>query len=297
MADIIYTIPFADCKVSIDCRNSVAEQIVTFLFPKAKKESSGNDDPVFLLKSSSQEKREQFLFYENDQEVFRSHETGVMAAMVLDAVVSWFAGECRVGPTLHAAALMMDDQCGVLLPGKSGSGKSTLSAWMTHHGYGYLTDELACLPGDTHETLLGFPRPIHLKKSMAEYFGKIVSEGAQQENSNCIEGVLKSNQGLLVPAEQLNPGVTKEVPLKPIVAAIVFPTFQKSANCQVEPISSAQSFARMMGTVVNARNFDDHAVKSIAQLTRDIPSFVLTFGQLEAVIPNLEPVMQKVLSL
>ncbi len=201
-----------------------------------------------------------------------------------------------MGPTLHAAALMMDDRCGVLLPGKSGSGKSTLSAWMTHHGYGYLTDELACLPDNTDDILLGFPRPIHLKKPMADYFGKLLENDEKRVNINSLGSVLKSNQGLLVPAEQLNPDRPKQVSLKPIVAAIVFPTFQKGAACHVESISSAQGFTRMMGAVVNARNFDDHAVKFIAQLTRDIPSFTLTFGQLEAVIPNLEPVVQKVLT-
>lgn len=292
---MIFTVVFADRQVGIDCRNSVAEQIVEFLFPKAKKGNLGND-PVFLLKSAPKADREQFLFYKKDQELFRSHETGVMAAMVLDAVVSWFAGECRVGPTLHAAALMIDDQYSVLLPGKSGSGKSTLSAWMTHHGYGYLTDELVCFPGNTLKTLLGFHRPIHLKKPMTEYFGNLLGNDKKEIRTNTIGTVLKSNQGLLIPAEQLSPGRTKKIPLKPIMAAIVFPTFQKSATCQVEPISSAQSFTWLMGTVVNARNFDDHAVKSIAQMTRDIPSFALTYGQLKAVIPSFEPAMQKVLN-
>jgi hypothetical protein len=200
-----------------------------------------------------------------------------------------------VGPTLHAAALMLDEQSGVLLPGKSGSGKSTLSAWMTLQGYGYLTDELACLPVDAQNTLLGFQRPIHLKNTMAEYFEKQVESDPQESETNSIWKIQRSNQGLLVPARQINPDAVKIVSSKPLVAAIIFPKFQKDANCKIETISSAQSFARIMGTVVNARNFDDHAVKSVAQLTRDTPSFTLVFGQLEAILPNLEPVIQKTL--
>lgn len=292
---MIFTVAFADCQVSIDCRSLVAEQIVTFLFPQSVKDRRGKADPVFLLKSISQEDREQFLLYKNEQEVFRSYEAGVMAAMVLDAVVSWFAGECRMGPTLHAAGLMMDDRSGILLPGKSGSGKSTLSAWMARHGYGYLTDELACLPNNSQHTLLGFSRPIHLKRPMVEYFGKLLGNDNKTVDIDSNGSVLQSSQGLLVPVEQLNPGTLKGALLKPIVAAIVFPTFQKGATCRVESISSAQSFTQIMGAVVNARNFEDHAVKEIAQLTRDIPSFVLTFGQLDAVIPTIEPILRKIL--
>ena len=287
---MIFTVAFADCRVCIDCRGLVAEQIVTFLFPQAVVEKLENSEFVFLLKSVSQENREALLFYKEDREIFRSDNPGVMAAMVLDAVVSWFAGECRMGPTLHAAALILDDRRGVLLPGKSGSGKSTLSAWMTHHGYGYLTDELACIPNHAQHTLLGFPRPIHLKDSMADYFGELLENSPESVDSHGIGRVLKNNRGLLVPAVHLNSKMRKKVPLKPSVKAIIYPTFQKGAVCQIELISSAQSFTHMMGIVVNARNFEDHAVKSIAQLTREVPSFALTFGQLEHVMPILASV-------
>lgn len=63
---------------------------------------------------------------------------------------------------LHGAALVHDGKV-VVLAGRSGAGKSTLAAWLTHRGWGFLTDEAALVDP---ETLIVAPfwRPINVRR-------------------------------------------------------------------------------------------------------------------------------------
>jgi hypothetical protein len=63
---------------------------------------------------------------------------------------------------LHGAALAFNGRA-VVLSGRSGAGKSTLAAWLTHRGWGFLTDEAALVDPDA---LIVFPfwRPIGIRR-------------------------------------------------------------------------------------------------------------------------------------
>lgn len=65
---------------------------------------------------------------------------------------------------MHAAALSLDGRT-IVLAGVSTMGKSTLAGWLTAHGWGFLTDELAIIaPNPAGGWLVRpFPRPIGVR--------------------------------------------------------------------------------------------------------------------------------------
>lgn len=66
---------------------------------------------------------------------------------------------------VHAAAVSFDDR-GIVLAGSSGAGKSTTAGWLTHRGWGFLTDEVSLLDrrADDSWWVEPFPRPIGIRR-------------------------------------------------------------------------------------------------------------------------------------
>jgi hypothetical protein len=189
------------------------------------------------------------------------------AAVLFDLVIYNLLYENNTGVAFHAGAVAWGDKV-ILLPGPSGSGKSTITAWMTAHGFSYLTDELIFLPVGAADTAMPFTRPVCIKSGSAVEIKKYLLEGFYSN-------VLAGRDGIIVPHQMLNPDFSR------ITAApdlILFPVYRTSFPLQIERITSARACTMLMECDVNGRNLGDHGFRQIADLARSIPACRVVYG-------------------
>ena len=174
----------------------------------------------------------------------------------------------------HAAALAMDGK-GILIPGQSGAGKSTLAAWLTIHGFSYLTDELVAINRSSFK-IRPFTRPISLKSEAGASFIKKTKIDPEK--------TLKGASGLMVPHRILNPEHTWQ---RPVTEMIVFPEFERGKATRLTKMSGAQCGIQLMGCHVNARNLENHGFFETAALCKSIHAYSLTYGDYDIEIPKI----------
>lgn len=170
----------------------------------------------------------------------------------------------------HAAGLAFQKR-GLLLCGQSGSGKSTLAAWLVSKGFQYLSDEVMALPlsgGAAH----GFSRSLVLKPGSATIWERWLT------NENNAE-VLKMNDGSVwIAPTLLNlSSVCKQMKTQ----VIIFPTYAAEAEFNVESLRPAGTLFMLMQCLVNARNFDEHGLKSVKELAQNVSAYQLVYSNIE----------------
>lgn len=162
---------------------------------------------------------------------------------------------------LHGAALVHDGKA-VVLAGPSHAGKSTLAAWMTHRGWGFLTDEVAMVHPDTL-VVAPYWRPINVRRP------------------GPLDDVLQLGQSSLEP-EVLVPASTigqlaGAAPLK----ALAFPSFTVKEEVGTSPMSPAAALVELTqhfpGLIVGGRV----GFKRLARLVETVPATVLRFHDLD----------------
>ena len=165
---------------------------------------------------------------------------------------------------LHAAALERD-RAAWLVVGASGAGKSTTAWGLLHHGFNYLSDELAPIDLDTLE-VLPYPHALCLKRRPPPPY--------------------------LIPAESLDLGRTIHVParslpsvsrLDPCALQAVFFVSQDSRGGKpaVRRVSTAEAAARMYVSTLNALAHDARGLDAVLRVVGRISCFVLQAGDLE----------------
>lgn len=161
---------------------------------------------------------------------------------------------------LHAAALERGSRA-VVLGGPPRSGKTTLTAWLTHRGWGYLTDDTVLL--DTSDpsspTVHPFVRPFRVRRQSP------------------IESIIGS---LEVPSTLVRASLIGSISTTTPLAAFVFPRYRPMTDGELSPLTSAESLhaaARQLFT-----HGTDGAAEfcALADLAADVPSYSLTFDDL-----------------
>lgn len=170
----------------------------------------------------------------------------------------------------HSAALAYQDR-GLLMCGKSGSGKSTLAAWLMSKGFHYLTDEVIAYPL-TGERVSGFPRSLVLKGGSSAIW-KPWLEGADSKD------YIKMEDGSAwIAPTLLNPSAVVEEARPQLV---LFPTYKVDADLDAEKLTPAGTLFNLLQCLVNARNFEDHGMAAVKQLSQTVSAYKLIYSDIE----------------
>ncbi len=181
----------------------------------------------------------------------------------------------------HAAAVAHTGR-GVLLPGHSGAGKTTLAAWLTVHGFDYLTDELVWVPQDSRE-LHSFTRPFNFKLAARPLW-----EAWYQTTS---AEVWTSPQGDLV-----MPAVFNSIrhANTPPIDLIIFPGYTPNTTFTLQPLTKAQAGFQLLQCLVNARNMPEYGLPAVAQLARHAPAYRMNYASLDQLAPHIQALVDSV---
>jgi len=172
---------------------------------------------------------------------------------------------------VHGAVLSLAGQ-GCLLVASSGSGKSTTAWAALHHGFEYLSDELAPIDLDT-KTIVPYPHALCLKsKPPAPY--------------NLPLGTLYTRRTIHVPTEHLPAKVHPEpVPLRAVFFVQYRPTRDDPA---IFPISQAEAAAHLYTNSLNQLAHDHGGLSAAVSVCKNIPAYELfTTSHLELAIQVL----------
>lgn len=174
--------------------------------------------------------------------------------------------ECRPDLLfLHAAALERD-RAAWLLVGESGAGKSTTAWGLLHHGFSYLSDELAPIDLGTLE-VIPYPHALCLKRRPPPPY--------------------------LLPAEYLDLGRTIHVParslpsvsrLDPCALQAVFFVSQdaRRRDPALRRVSTAEAAARLYVSTLNALAHEARGLDAVLKVASHVSCFVLQAGDLES---------------
>ena len=251
--------------VAVEAEGARAEALADFLFRFTRDAASGEPYTTFRLATEAASGR--LAAYRDGVLIHRDESEAALAEQLLGEVTFRLLDTSRDGVTLHAGALAARDQ-GILIPGAIGMGKTTLTAWLTHRGLDYLTDELVWIPKDTH-SLHALPRPLNIKKS-----GRPVVQTFLDYAANAPQ-VLRGGELDLILPTALRPANRLSTP---DVGLILFPHYQADGEPAIERISPAQAGLGLTGAILNSGNLGDRGISQIARLARAAPAYRLRYS-------------------
>ena len=178
--------------------------------------------------------------------------------------------ESAVAPTIpiHAAALARNGKA-VVLCGPSHAGKSTLAAWLTHRGWGVLTDEVGLLDisEPTTTTVRPFWRPVGVRRG-----GPI----------DAVVDVPGDEAEVLVPATRLG-GLGEPAPL----VALVCPAYADGADGELTPLSPAEALTNVAEQLPSLARDGSTVFHALAEIVTRVPSFALSVDDLDSAAATL----------
>lgn len=175
---------------------------------------------------------------------------------------------------LHGAALVHDGRA-VVLAGQSEAGKSTLAGWLTHRGWGFLTDEAALVDPVTR-IVFPFWRPIGVRRP-----GPLdaLVPGAPPRGSSADE--------LLVPASTIGT-LGRAAPL----VAIAFPARAPGEPTSLRRVSPAATLMELTRHFPGLIDGGRAGFRRLATLVEAVPGYELRFHDLD----EADRVLRKLLS-
>lgn len=166
---------------------------------------------------------------------------------------------------LHAAAIERDGR-GFVLVAPSGSGKSTTAWALLHHGFNYLSDELAPIDIRTM-TVVPYPHAVCMKRTPPEPYTVPVD-------------TLYTGATLHVPVSSLPARVvTKSLPL----GGVLFIGYQPAApGPSLRRITAAEASARLYANALNQLAHENAGIDAALRIAGSVPCFDLKTADLEA---------------
>ncbi len=272
-----FFLSFAGSTVAIHCDSGEAFDFLTLLFadiPRRKAVAEGV--PVLMLGRCAQ--RQDFELTFGNELLFRGRLGVRCAAVLFDAVIYHLLNHADGGVALHAGAVSRRGRV-ILLPGKSGAGKSTLTAWLTAHGYSYLTDELIFLP--EHGDVQFFSRPVCLKSATVAEIKRLLGKER-------LPDLPEDNHGAIVPHRWLNPHFTA---IQSIPELMFLPSYEAGSSLVIEKLSPARLCMSLMSCHVNARNLENHGFDRVVLLARSVPGYRIRYGDFHGLGDALDTVL------
>jgi hypothetical protein len=164
---------------------------------------------------------------------------------------------------LHGAAVVHEGRA-VVLAGRSKAGKSTLAAWLTHRGWGFLTDEAALVDPDAF-SVSPFWRPIGVRVP------------------GPLDSILPADQPMgwggrecLVPASMIGT-LSEAAPL----AVIAFPSRAVGERATATLLSPAAALVELTQHFPGLIEGGRAGFRRLARLVEAIPGYQLRFDDLE----------------
>lgn len=164
---------------------------------------------------------------------------------------------------IHGAALEYNGRA-CLLIAPSGSGKSTTAWALLHHGFNYLSDELAPLHMETLQ-VEPYPHALCLKRDPPSPY-------------DLPEATLRTSRTLHVPVAAMPCQVVNTtIPL----ACVFFVHYNPSARAPaVEPLSTALTAAHLYANGLNQLAHSNHGLAAAARIAQHTAAFSLTTADL-----------------
>ena len=170
------------------------------------------------------------------------------------------------------AALLSNQNGGILLPGESGNGKSSLSIWMTLNGFRYHTDELVLIKSGSLETQV-FTRPFNIKRHGVKAINSILDLDTLEPPAETGDFIT------MIPHRALNPDFTQQ---SPPINRIIYPRYKQAGENELLPLSPAAAGIELMKTHVIARNLPGHGFKQLLDIVKAVPSHMLHYNHFDA---------------
>jgi hypothetical protein len=157
---------------------------------------------------------------------------------------------------LHAGAAAYQGQ-GVIIAGVSGRGKSTLVTQLCAQGWAYLSDDVLPLDRKQHK-ILPFPQMPWVRTDLKQ---EIPPDQVQQLKKSAVE----------IKPEAV---CRQSVP----ITALIFPVYNLKLPTHLAPCSPAAAILELLQNCLNFVNHKEEAVAYLCDLTKQIPSFRLSFN-------------------
>jgi len=214
---------------------------------------------------SAEPSTSRFLLRRHDGRALLAADVGELVFQLEKAIIIAIQ-QCRPDLLfLHAAALERD-RAAWLFVGASGAGKSTTAWGLLHHGFSYLSDELAPIDLDTLE-VFPYPHALCLKRRPPPPY--------------------------LLPDESLDLGRTIHVPARSLPspprlhACALQAVFFVNRDARLhEPVlrrvSTAEAAARLYVSTLNALAHEARGLDAVLKVASDVSCFVLQAGDLES---------------
>jgi len=166
---------------------------------------------------------------------------------------------------LHSAVIS-DGSGAVLVTGRSGAGKSTTCWGLLHHGFHYLSDELAPI-SLVHATVFPYSHALCMKSRPPNAYP--VPADAHW-----------TDRGVHIPPSAMPlPAVASDLPIK----AMFFVEYKADADTPViEEAGHAEAATRLYPNVLNALAHDKDGLAAVVQLTKHVPCFRVDAADLAA---------------
>lgn len=170
---------------------------------------------------------------------------------------------------LHAAALEHGGRA-ILLVGASGHGKSTTAWGLLHHGFGYLSDELA--PVELDALLVHpYPHALSLKERPPAAFALPAGEA------------IDLGRTLHVPVAALPAGAGERAVSACPLGAVLFVRFRADRPTPVlRAIGRAEAAVRLYVCTLNALAHPGKGLDAVLQIAERVPCFALDAAELNA---------------
>jgi HprK-related kinase A len=173
---------------------------------------------------------------------------------------------------LHAGVVELDGRA-VILPAMPGSGKSTLTAALAARGFRLLSDEFGVVRfGDGQ--VLPLLRPVALKNQSIDVIAKFAPKATIGPH---FPKTRKGTVAHMAPDD--NAIAKRHVPATP--AIVVFPRYDPSFECVVEPEKRSRAFSRLSVNSFNYEMLGPAAFDAVARLVESCRVYRLVYRDLD----------------
>lgn len=269
-----YTVGFAGSGLAIDCEDAECAAIVEQIYRHQAARATAMLG--VRLRLSRNGPIGGFALQCDGSLVHEAGSAGEVARALLGETQRCLAEGNRSGLLLHAACVSKEGR-GVILPGQSGAGKTTLAAWLSTHGFEYLSDELVFVRTGSRR-VEGFLRPLDVKAEGRRVLAPVIDFEAT-------DAVLPAPDGFLVFPRRL---AAVGAPAEADACVLIFPSYSPGVATRIEPISQARAAMLLMGCLINARNLPGHGLEEVARLARALPAYSLTYDDLGGIADEID---------
>ena len=222
----------------------------------------------------------EMLLVEDGIERIRTSDAGELAGALQQTVLERIHADVVWLGLIHGAAVARNNK-GIGLAGPSGSGKSTLTAGLLSAGFDYLADDMIALSAPDG-AIVPWPLPLSIKPGSME-----VIVARHPKLSQAPRYHTKGREAsLLIPPSS----VWDSEPVK--LRAIVFPRFVAGARAELQPISSFDTVARLLGDRIwLGHPVTEERVTAFLAWLDDTPCYAIAYGELDDGVRLIESIL------